>query len=112
MKKRRRKPNTVSSGATRASIKGRTFTQNEAIQFLRSSTKVGFGVFSSNADENIAAPPDRMYLLMRIPGIKDLPRLTLRTPEMAKHLIEDLIAHRQNVWPDADPIDPDAELED
>ena len=112
MKKRRRKPNTVSSDATRASVKGRTFTLNEAIQHLRSSTKASFGVFSSNATENIAAPPDRVYLLMRIPGTKDLPRLTLRTPEMAKRLIEDLIAHRRNVWPDAEPIDPEVDVED
>lgn len=103
MKKRRRKPNT---------LKGRTFTQNDALKQLRGSTKAGFGVFSTNADENIAAPPDRMYLLMRIPGRKDMPRLTLRTPEMAKQLIEDLIAHRRNVWPDAEPVDPEVGVED
>ena len=72
MKKRRHKRNTLSSDATRASVKGRTFTLNEAIQYLRGSTKASFGVFSSNADENIAAPPDRMYLLMHIPGTKEL----------------------------------------
>ena len=93
-------------------LKGRTFTQNEALEQLRSSTKPGFGVFCTNADENLDAPPDRVYLLMRLPGIKNLPRLTLKTPEMMKQLIEDLIAHRRYVWPDADPIDPDAELED
>lgn len=112
MKRRRRQPNTVSSDATRASIQGRTFTQNEAIQQLRSSTKPGFGIFSTNADENLAAPSDRVYLLMRIPGRKDMPRLTLRTPEMAKQLIEDLIAHRRNVWPDAEPVDPEIDVED
>ena len=104
MKKRRKqRPNT---------LKGRTFTQNEALKHLRSSTKPGFGVFSSNADENIAAPPDRVYLLMRFPGMRVLPRLTFRTPEMAKQLIEDLIAHRRNVWPDAETIDAEATLED
>ena len=92
-------------------LKGRTFTQDEALAQLRSSTKPGFGVFCTNADENLDAPADRVYLLMRLPGIKNLPRLTLRTPEMMKQLIEDLIAHRRYVWPDADPIDPDAELE-
>ena len=93
-------------------LRGRTFTQDEALKQLRSSTKPGFGVFSTNADENIAAPPDRVYLLMRFPGMKVLPRLTLRTPEMSKRLIEDLIAHRRNVWPDAEPIDPDVDVED
>ena len=34
------------------------------------------------------------------------------TPEMAKQLIEDLIAHRRNVWPDAEAIDAEATLED
>ena len=102
MKKQRRKPNT---------LKGRTFTQDAALKHLRSATKPGFGVFSTNSDENLAAPPDRVYLLMRFPGMRVLPRLTLRTPERAKQLIEDLIAHRRNVWPDAEPIDPDAGLE-
>jgi len=68
-KRRKRKPNI---------LKGRTFTQNEALAHLRNSTKPGFGVFSTNADENIAAPPDRVYLLMRLPGTKHLPRLTLK----------------------------------
>ena len=103
MKKRRRKPNT---------LRGRTFTQEEALKQLRSSTKAGFGVFSSNADENIAAPPDRVYLLMRFPAMRTLPRLTFRTPGAAKQLIEDLIVHRRNVWPTAEPIDPEVELED
>ena len=103
MRKRRRKPN---------ALNGRTFTQDEALKHLRNSTKPGFGVFSSNADENIAAPPDRVYLLMRFPGMRVLPRLTLKTPEMAKQLIEDLIAHRRNVWPDAEEIDAEATLED
>ena len=49
---------------------------------------------------------------MRFPGMRVLPRLTLRTPEMAKQLIEDLIAHRRNVWPDADPVDPEIDVED
>lgn len=104
MRKRRRKPENT--------LKGRTFTQEDALRFLRSSTKQGLGVFSSNADENIAAPPDRVYVLMRIPGQKFLPRLTLRTPDMAKQLIEDLIAHRRNVWPEAEEIDTEAILED
>ena len=51
MKKRRRKPPNT--------LKGRTFTQEEALKHLRSSTKPGFGVFSTNSDENLAAPPDR-----------------------------------------------------
>lgn len=87
-------------------------TQEEALRDLRTSTKQGFGIFSSNATEDVSKPPDRVYLLMRIPGLKQLPRLTFRTPEMAKRIIEDLIAHRRYVWPDADPIDPDAELEE
>ncbi len=87
-------------------------TQEDALRDLRASTKQGFGIFCSNATEDISKPPDRIYLLMRIPGLKRLPRLTFRTPEMAKRIIEDLIAHRRHVWPDADPIDPDAELED
>ncbi|MYC75718.1 hypothetical protein F4X10_08150 [Candidatus Poribacteria bacterium] len=104
MKKRRKhKPNR---------LQGRTFTQEEALKQLRSFTKAGFGVFSSNADENIAAPPDRVYLLMKVPGLRNMPRLTLRTSEMSKQLIEDLIAHRSNTWPDAEPIDPDVTVED
>ena len=87
-------------------------TQEDALRDLRASTKQGFGIFCSNATEDVSKPPDRIYLLMRIPGLKRLPRLTFRTPEMAKRIIEDLIAHRRYVWPDADPIDPDAELED
>lgn len=86
-------------------------TQEEALRDLRTSTKQGFGIFSSNATEDVSKPPDSVYLLMRIPGLQQLPRLTFRTPEMAKRIIEDLIAHRRYVWPDADPIDPDAELE-
>lgn len=93
-------------------LKGRTFTQEDALRFLQSSTKQGLGVFSSNADENIAAPPDRVYLLMWIPGQKFLPWLTLRNPDMAKQLIEDLITHRRNVWPDAEEIDTEGVLED
>lgn len=87
-------------------------TQEDALRDLRASTKQGFGIFCSNATEDVSKPPDSIYLLMRIPGLKRLPRLTFRTPEMAKRIIEDLIAHRRYVWPDADPIDPDAELED
>lgn len=93
-------------------VKKITKTQEEALRELRSSTKAGFGVFSSNAGEDLSKPPDRMYLLMRLPILKFLPRLTLRTPEMAASLIEDLIAHRRYVWPDAEPIDADAQLED
>ena len=89
-----------------------TKIQEEALRELRSSTKQGFGVFSSNAGENLSKPPDRIYLLMRILPLKFLPRLTLKTPEMAATLIEDLIAHRRHVWPDAEPIDPDVELEE
>ena len=101
MKKRKR----------RTKIEKDTQTQEDALRELRSSTKAGFGVFSSNATEDVSKPPDRMYLLMRLPAVKWLPRLTLRTPEMAASLIEDLIAHRRNVWPDAEPIDPDAGVE-
>lgn len=89
-----------------------TKTQEAALHDLRTSTKQGFGIFCSNATEDVSKPPDRIYLLMRIPGMKRLPRLTFKTPEMMKQLIEDLIAHRRYVWPDADPIDPAAELED
>lgn len=87
-------------------------TQEDALRDLRTSTKQGFGIFSTNATEDVSKPLDRIYLLMRIPALNWLPRLTFRTPEMAAALIEDLIAHRRHVWPDADPIDPDAELED
>ena len=43
MKKRRRKPPNT--------LKGRTFTQEEALKHLRSSTKPGFGVFSTNSGQ-------------------------------------------------------------
>lgn len=89
-----------------------TKTQHEALRELRTSKEPGFGVFSSNANADILKPADRMYFIMRVPGLEDLPRLTINTPEMAKALIEDLIAHRRHVWPNAAPIDPDVQLED
>ena len=49
---------------------------------------------------------------MRIPSLEAIPRLTINTPEMAQSLIENLIAHRRNVWPNGTPIDPDVELDD
>ena len=49
---------------------------------------------------------------MRIPGLEAMPRLTINTPEMAKSLIEDLIARRRNVCPNGAPIDPDVGFDD
>lgn len=101
MKKRRKRDSKVEVNS-----------QESALAKLRSSSKLGFGVFSSNSDDDTSSPPDRIYILLRMPTLKFLPRLTLKTAEMSKNLIEDLIAHRRNVWPDAEPIDPDVRFDE
>ena len=89
-----------------------TKTQEEALRELRSSKRAGFGIFSSNADEDLSKPPDRMYLIMRLPVVKWLPRLTFRTPEAVASLIEDLMAHRRHVWPEAEEVNVSTTLDD
>lgn len=93
-------------------IQKRMKTEEDILRELRRSKRPGFGIFSTNATADVSKPFDRICLLLRIPAWKWLPRLTLRTPEMTAALIEDLIAHRRYIWPDADPIDPEADLED
>ena len=38
--------------------------------------------------------------------------IRFKSPDTLGFFIEELIARRKRVWPDAQPINPDAELED
>lgn len=55
--------------------------------------------------------PDEIQMIWHVPGAPYASRLTFKEPTQLGALIEQMIAHRNFVFPDADPIDPNAQLE-
>ena len=56
--------------------------------------------------------PDEIQMIWHVPGAPYASRLTFKEPTQLGALIEQMIAHRNYVFPDADPIDPNAQLVD
>ena len=56
--------------------------------------------------------PDEIQMIWHVPGASYASRLTFTEPAALGALIEKMIAHRNFVFPDADPIDPNAQLEE
>ena len=56
--------------------------------------------------------PDEIQIIVKAPGTKFAPRLKFRTHAMLTDLIEQLIAYRRLVFPDAPEIDTTVTLDD
>ena len=56
--------------------------------------------------------PDEIQMIWHVPDAPHAQRLTFREPTELGALIEQMIAYRHFVFPDADPIDPNAQLEE
>ena len=51
-------------------------------------------------------------MIWHVPGAPYAQQLIFKEPEQLGALIEQMIAHRNFVFPDADPIDPDTQLKE
>ena len=56
--------------------------------------------------------PTEIHIIVKVPGEKSAPRLRFHKHEMLTDLIEQLIAYRRWVFPDAPEIDTNAPLDD
>lgn len=56
--------------------------------------------------------PSEIQIIVKVPGAKFAPRLKFRSHGMLTDLIEQLIAYRRLVFPDAPEINTDATLEE
>ena len=56
--------------------------------------------------------PHEIHIIVKVPGAKLAPRLKFRTHGMLTDLIEQLIAYRRLVFPDAPEINTNATLEE
>ncbi|MCY3739951.1 MAG: hypothetical protein OXH00_02915 [Candidatus Poribacteria bacterium] len=67
-------------------------------------------------DLNAELPPEQVHLVIKLGGESEADKLDLllrfQSPEALGFVIEELIAYRKRVWADAEPINPDAEVED
>ena len=55
--------------------------------------------------------PDEIQMIWHVPGAPHASRITFKEPVGLGALIEQMIAYRNFVFPDADPIDPNTQLE-
>ena len=55
--------------------------------------------------------PSEIQMIWHVPGAPHASRLIFKEPDQLGALIEQMIAHRNFVFPDADPIDPNVQLE-
>ena len=69
----------------------------------------GISILAVGPDDG--SDPDEIQIIWHVPGAPYASRLTFREPTQLGALIEQMIAHRNFVFPDADPIDPNAQLE-
>lgn len=67
-------------------------------------------------DLNAEEPPEQVHLVLKLGGGTEDDKLDLllrfQSAEMLGFIIEELIAYRNRVWPGAEPVNPDAEVED
>lgn len=68
----------------------------------------GISILAVGPDDDSA--PDEIQMIWHVPGAPYASRLTFREPVALGALIEQMIAHRNFVFPDAEPIDPNAQL--
>ena len=69
----------------------------------------GISIISVGPDDG--EKPDEIQMIWHVPGAPYAQQLTFKEPEQLGALIEQMIAHRNFVFPEADPIDPDVQLE-
>ena len=69
----------------------------------------GISILAVGPDDG--GDPDEIQMIWHVPGAPYASRLTFREPTQLGALIEQMIAHRNFVFPDADPINPNAQLE-
>ena len=69
----------------------------------------GISILAVGPDDG--SEPDEIQFIWHVPGAPYAQRLTFREPVGLGALIEQMIAHRNFVFPDAEPIDPNAQLE-
>lgn len=62
-------------------------------------------------DKEAKLPAEQVHFLIIIDEEMKL-GLRFKSPDTLGFFIEELIARRKSVWPDAEPVDPDAELEE
>ena len=58
-----------------------------------------------------AEKPDEIQMIWHVPDAPHASRLTFKEPAGLGALIEQMIAYRNFVFPEADPIDPNTQLE-
>lgn len=69
----------------------------------------GISILAVGPDDG--GDPDEIQMIWHVPGAPYASRLTFKEPVALGALIEQMIAHRNFVFPDAAPIDPNAQLE-
>ena len=69
----------------------------------------GISILAVGPDDG--GDPDEIQMIWHVPGAPYASRLTFKEPIGLGALIEQMIAHRNFVFPDAEPIDPNARLE-
>ena len=70
----------------------------------------GISILAAGPDKG--EKPDEIQMIWHVPGIPYAQRLTFREPTELGALIEQMIAYRNFVFPDTDPIDPNTQLEE
>jgi hypothetical protein len=70
--------------------------------------KDGISIIAAGEDET----PTEIHIFVKVPGAKFAPRLRFDKHEMLTDMIEQLIAYRRLVFPDAPEIDTHATLDD
>ena len=69
----------------------------------------GISILAVGPDDG--SKPDEIQFIWHVPGAPFAQRLIFKEPEQLGALIEQMNAHRNFVFPDAEPIDPNAQLE-
>ena len=69
----------------------------------------GISILAVGPDDG--SKPDEIQMIWHVPGAPFAQQLTFKEPDQLGALIEQMIAHRNFVFPDAAPINPNAQLE-
>ena len=84
--------------------------ERELVSDLNDIQRDSISILAVGPDD--AGKPDEIQMIWHVPGAPYAQRLTFREPTELGALIEQMIAHRNFVFPDADPIDPNAQLQE
>ena len=70
------------------------------------------GISILAAGPDTGEKPDEIQMIWHVPSAPYAQRLTFKEPTQLGALIEQMIAYRNFVFPDADPIDANAQLKE